>query len=196
MGSTSKIVHHVINYNCIKFGAFTTKPTILSPFCRTTDVKVSTLPKIAQREGSYQPRALSLGEQQRLARLLESNPVTPLRIDRLTSVLGDYDPFLKNVLIQGFSYGFHIHYSNLRSSFESPNLLSAHDQPNIVTDELHNEIEARRVADPFSAPPFDNFVVSPLGIVPKKAPNEFRLIQQWRGNYYFDRCLPMGCWSL
>ena len=35
MGSTSKIVHHVINYNCTKFGAFTTKPTILSPFCRT-----------------------------------------------------------------------------------------------------------------------------------------------------------------
>ena len=42
MGSTSKIVHHVINYNCTKFGAFTTKPTILSPFCRTNvgDCKV------------------------------------------------------------------------------------------------------------------------------------------------------------
>ena len=32
MGSTSKIVHHVINYNCTKFGAFTTKPTILIKF--------------------------------------------------------------------------------------------------------------------------------------------------------------------
>ena len=56
-------------------------------------------------------------------------------------------------------------------------MLSAHDQPNIITDKLHKEIEAGRVAGPFSAPPFDNFVVSPLGIVPKKAPNEFRLIQ-------------------
>lgn len=225
------------------------------------DVEVSTQPEIVQREGSNQPRALSLVEQQRLARLLESNPVTPVRIDRLTSVLRDYDPLLKNFLIQGFSYGFHIHYSNLRSSFESPNLLSANDQPNIVTDKLHKEIEAGRVAGPFSAPPFDNFVVSPLGIVPKKAPNEFRLIQhlsyphensvnsgipvdfssvryasiqdaivfvkrlgvgcylaktdiksafriipihpgdypllgmKWQGNYYFDRCLPMGCRS-
>ena len=50
-------------------------------------------PEIVQREGSNQPRALSLEEQQRLARLLESNPVTPIRIDRLTSVLRDYDPF-------------------------------------------------------------------------------------------------------
>lgn len=225
------------------------------------DVEVSTQPDIVQWEGSNQPRALSLVEQQRLARLLESNPVTPVRIDRLTSVLRDYDPFLKNFLIQGFSYGFHIHYSNLRSSFESPNLISANDQPNIITDKLHKEIEAGRVAGPFSAPPFDNFVVSPLGIVPKKAPNEFRLIQhlsyphensvnsgipvdfssvryasiqdaivfvkrlgvgcylaktdiksafriipihpedypllgmKWQGNYYFDRCLPMGCRS-
>ena len=225
------------------------------------DVEVSTQPKIVQREGSHQPRTLSLVEQQRLARLLESNPVTPVRIGRLTSTLRDYDPFLKNFLIQGFSYGFHFHYSNLRSSFESPNLLGAHDQPNIVTDKLHKEIEAGRIAGPFSAPPFDNFVVSPLGNVPKKAPNELRLIQhssyphensvnsgipvdfssvpyafiqdaivfvrrlgvgyylaktdtktafrispihpgdypllgmKWRGNYYFDRCLPMGCKS-
>ena len=131
----------------------------------------------------------------------------------------------------------------------------------MVTDKFHKEIEAGRVAGPFSAPPFDNFVVSPLGIVPKKAPNEFRFIQhlsyphensvnsripvdfssvlyasiqdaivfvkrlgvgcylvktdiksafriipihpedypllgmKWRGNYYFDRCLPMGCRS-
>ena len=124
-------------------------------------VEVNTQPEIVQREGSNQPRALSLVEQQRLAHLLESNPVTPVRIDRLASVLRDYDPFLKNFLIQGFSYGFHIHYSNLRSSFESSNLLSANDQPNIVTDKLHKEIEAGRVAGPFSAPPFDNFVVSP-----------------------------------
>ena len=78
------------------------------------DVEVSTQPKIniVLREGSHQPRALSLVELQRVARLLESNPVTPVRIDRLTSVLRDYDPFFLNFLIQGFSYGFHIHSSN------------------------------------------------------------------------------------
>ena len=35
MGSIPNIVHPIINYNCTKFGAFTTKPTIISPFCRT-----------------------------------------------------------------------------------------------------------------------------------------------------------------
>ena len=45
------------------------------------NVEVSTQLEIVQREGSNQPRALSLVEQQRLARLLESNPVTPVRID-------------------------------------------------------------------------------------------------------------------
>ena len=50
-------------------------------------------PEIVPREGSNQPRALSLVEQQRLARVLESNPVNPVRIDLLTSVLRDYDPF-------------------------------------------------------------------------------------------------------
>ena len=33
--SLPNIVRHVINYHCAKFGAFTTKPTIISPFCRT-----------------------------------------------------------------------------------------------------------------------------------------------------------------
>ena len=38
------------------------------------------------------------------------------------------------------------------------------------------EIEAGRVVGPFKAPPFPKFRTSPIGIVPKKAPNEFRLI--------------------
>jgi len=34
----------------------------------------------------------------------------------------------------------------------------------------------RLIVGPFSRPPFDNFISSPLGIVPKKTPGEFRLI--------------------
>ena len=44
-------------------------------------------------------------------------------------------------------------------------------------DELHREIEAGRVAGPFSPLLFNDFVVSSLEIFPKKAPNEFQLIQ-------------------
>ena len=38
------------------------------------------------------------------------------------------------------------------------------------------EIKAGRAVGPFRAPPFPNFRTLPIGIVPKKAPNEFRLI--------------------
>jgi len=118
-----------------------------------------------------------------------------------------------------------------------------------------------RILGPFSYPPFSNLRVSPLGVIPKKAPGEFRMIHhlsfpygdsintfipsefsmikyatvddainfikflgrgcvlaktdvrsavriipvypsdypllglQWRGQWYYDRCLPMGCSS-
>lgn len=38
------------------------------------------------------------------------------------------------------------------------------------------EVIAERVAGPFSFPPFENFRISPLGIIPKKKPQSFRLI--------------------
>ena len=38
------------------------------------------------------------------------------------------------------------------------------------------EIEAGRVVGPFKTPPFPNFRISPIGIVPKKVPDELRLI--------------------
>ena len=38
------------------------------------------------------------------------------------------------------------------------------------------EIEKGRVGGPFETPPFNNMRCSPIGLVPKKAPGEFRLI--------------------
>ena len=126
---------------------------------------------------------------------------------------------------------------------------------------LQKEITAGRIAGPFTRPPFPDFRSSPIGIVPKKTPDEVRLIHhlscpsgfsvndnipsdcstvhyatvneavklvqrlrigcflaktdiksafriipvhlqdypllgiKWADNYYFDRCLPMGCSS-
>ena len=37
-------------------------------------------------------------------------------------------------------------------------------------------MQANRIAGPFQAPPFSTLRVSPLGVVPKKTPGEFRLI--------------------
>jgi hypothetical protein len=55
-------------------------------------------------------------------------------------------------------------------------LISANENPGVVGAKLGKEIVAGRIVGPFSHPPFFNFRVSPLGVVPKKIPGEFRLI--------------------
>lgn len=45
-----------------------------------------------------------------------------------------------------------------------------------MQNEIDKENEAKRVSGSFLYPPFPNFQVPPLGLVPKKASNDFRLI--------------------
>ena len=136
------------------------------------------------------------------------------------------------------------------------NLISALQNPEVVDSKLIKERQSGRILGPFNYPPFSNLHVSPLGVIPKKAPGEFRLIRhlffpygdsvntfippefatvddainfinvlgrscvlaktvvksafriipghpsdhpllglQWRGDWYYDCCLPMGCSS-
>ena len=96
-------------------------------------------------------------------------------MDRLDFLLHGYDRVLKQFLVDGFRFGFHIHFVGKRFSSESPNLKSAVDQPVVPHAKLHKECDVGRIVGPFTAPPFPNFRRSPLGIVPKKDPSEFRL---------------------
>ena len=56
------------------------------------------------------------------------------------------------------------------------NLPTAFAKPDIVSSNLVNEISLGRLAGPFDTPPFRNFQVSPIGLVPKKNSNKFRAI--------------------
>jgi len=172
---------------------------------------------------------------------------TPVRINRLAPLLSGYSTSAADYLITGFCFGFPIPFHGPSSSTAAPNLLSAAQHPDVVDRYLAKEVLAQRVAGPFNHLP-----VSPIGVVPKKTPGEFRCIQHlscpngipvehssvtysrvddaiglilgsgvgsclaktdimsafyiipirpanyillgiyWRGNYYFDRCLPMG----
>lgn len=53
---------------------------------------------------------------------------------------------------------------------------SARELPEVVAKKLDKECKAGRVAGPVPRPPLPNLLVSPLGVVPKKAEGEFRLI--------------------
>ena len=91
-------------------------------------------------------------------------------------LLHGYDAHVALMLSNGFSQGFPLYFNGVPLSFCSKNLLSALQHPNVVSAKLIQEVKAGRIAGPFDTPPFKNFCVSPLGVVPKKIPGEFRLI--------------------
>ena len=109
-------------------------------------------------------------------RALHSNPVTPIRVDRLEFLLEGYDIILKRFLVDGFRYCFRVNFVGGRVSYESPNLKSALERPDITRAKLRKECDAGRIVGSFSTPPFLNFRCSPLGLVPKKDPSDFRMI--------------------
>ena len=71
---------------------------------------------------------------------------------------------------------FQLHFDGSRCSQDAPNLLSAMQNPAAVNAKLSKELDAHRLAGPFSSPPFPVFCVSPLGLAPKESEGEFRLI--------------------
>ena len=83
---------------------------------------------------------------------------------------------LTHYRIDGFRLGFRVHFAGERLAYESRNLKSALEQPELVKAKLGKECNAGRIVGLFTTPPFPNFRTSPLGIVPKKDPSEFRLI--------------------
>ena len=83
---------------------------------------------------------------------------------------------LTSILSTGFKFGFPLHFCGDHISFFANNLISAQQNPEIVSAKISKELAAGRLAGPFDSPPLPNFRVSPLGVVPKKAPGEYRLI--------------------
>jgi hypothetical protein len=105
---------------------------------------------------------------------IDDTIATPVAIAALTPWLqGNQD---SDFLISGFTNGFCLKFSSPPFNAMHANHKSARDNPVAVRSLISTELAAGRIADPFSSPPFVNFVVSPLGLVPKKVPGAFRLI--------------------
>ena len=103
---------------------------------------------------------------------------TPINVDRLSAYLKDYPVQTPQDIIIGFKEGFRIpsdltvdpqkhQYTNHRSAVENKQL---------TQKKLNKELELQRIMGPFKRPPFEPFIVSPLGLVPKKAQGQYRLI--------------------
>ena len=90
--------------------------------------------------------------------------------------LQGYDENKRKYLVNGFKYGFRLHNYKFTHSDNDKTLASANIHPQIVSNKLQKEKQAGRIMGPFLKSPFDKFVVSPLGLRPKKTPGEFRVI--------------------
>ena len=90
---------------------------------------------------------------------------TPIKVDKLQLYLEGYPARSKQYLLDGFSFGF-----------SSKNLISAITNPTAVDAKLDKEIDLGRIVGPFDSRPFSVFHISPLDLIPKKLPGEFRLI--------------------
>ena len=105
-----------------------------------------------------------------------SSTINTIKVDKLQFYLEGYPARSKQYLLDGFSFGFSIDYVGPRQNFSSKNLISAITNPTAVDAKLDKEIDLGRIVGPFDTRPFSVFHISPLGLIPKKLPGEFRLI--------------------
>lgn len=99
----------------------------------------------------------------------ETKLPTPIKVDMLEYFLYGYDPHLRQKLVQGFTFGFKINSTICRESRNvSKNHRSAMENTQVVAEKIQKEILKCRFRGPFLRPPFDNFICSPLGLIPKK----------------------------
>ena len=103
-----------------------------------------------------------------------SKPITPVQWEPLKLFIQGYH--YANYLLEGFSQGFYLGYEGPRVFRTSPNLNYSQDLPEIITQSIGKEVKLGRIKGPFTDPPYSNLQVSPVGCVPKKASNEYRMI--------------------
>ena len=105
---------------------------------------------------------------------------TPVNVFNLQCALHSHpDRVFVNKLCLELKEGARIGYSGPRQFRFWRNLPTAFLNPEVVTSNLAEEVAKGRTTGPFPPPPpppFENFQVSPIGLVPKKHSDNFRTI--------------------
>lgn len=102
---------------------------------------------------------------------------TPVKAQVLDRYLDGYNQEDRRFIYKGFSEGFALGVVGSVPASISPNHSSALTHPDFIDRKLQKELGLNRIKGPYKSAPFKNFKVSPLGVVPKREPNSFRLIQ-------------------
>lgn len=100
-----------------------------------------------------------------------------MMVTRMRPYLKEYpDREAAPLLELGFQDGFRIPCSLVSGTNSLRNLALVRMCPEVISEKLAKEVELGRMAGPFRSQPLVNLRVSPLGLVPKREPNKFRLI--------------------
>ena len=101
---------------------------------------------------------------------------TPIKIDKLLPWLKGYTRDEVNYIHYGLTAGFSINCTARPKVAHAHNLQSAFDHPHIIQEKIKKELTLGRIAGPFRHEPFPDFICSPIGLQPKKAEGQYRLI--------------------
>ena len=101
-------------------------------------------------------------------------PVTPIKITCFAKWIRGFK--FEDYLMTGLQEGFKIGYEGPRNFRDCTNLKPCREYPQVMSEKIATELALDRIQGPFDQTPFPNIQDSPIGIVPKKKPGEFRLI--------------------
>ena len=106
--------------------------------------------------------------------------ITPVNANKFRELLemAGYDQHKTNYLHKGFSEGFDLNYKGPLKGCKrfAPNLKLRVGSPHQLWNKVMSEVKLGRFAGPYKQPPFEHFVQSPIGLVPKDKGVKTRLI--------------------
>ena len=105
----------------------------------------------------------------------KNHPLCELDVNLFEWLLPQHSP-TKNMLLQGFREGFRLNFKGSFNEHIPRNHLSALHNPTYVDAKLQKELDYRHVSGPYDHPPFSPMFFSPIGLIPKKDPGQFRMI--------------------
>lgn len=96
----------------------------------------------------------------------------------------NYDKFKAKYLVEGFRFGFSIEYGGpLNRRDESRNHKLRSGSKLVLWNKLMKEVRMRCCAGPFSHVPYDNWVQSPITLIPKGTGSDSRLVFDLSHNF-------------
>ena len=94
---------------------------------------------------------------------------SPLHLNNFHKYLSNHpDQAWCSTLLSGIKHSMNIGFEGERTSIILDDWKSALDRPEVIKEYLANEVAAGHKAEPFTQPPFSDFVRSPMDIVYKK----------------------------